>query len=97
MLLVYAHVFSLSMQAKQEELEEKIKSLKLQNDSYTHRLAEADKFALEVEQAAETGGRQLHSRLKEALESFRRNSGLSGGLGLGTESDKGSSSSRPLI
>ncbi|KAG7671541.1 hypothetical protein NADE_000819 [Nannochloris sp. 'desiccata'] len=86
----YAH------EARQEELEEKIKSLKLQNDSFAHRLSEADKFASEVEQAAETGGRQLHSRLKDALDSFR-SAGLSGGLlpaGTETNNDGGS---RPLI
>jgi hypothetical protein len=81
------------LQARQEELEEKIKTLKLQNDSFVHRLSEADKFALEVEQAADAGGRQLHSRLKEALESFRRSSGLGGGLA-SVDADE---SSRPLI
>lgn len=87
------------MQAKQAELEEKIKSLQLQNDSFTHRLSEADKFALEVEQAAETGGRQLHSRLKEALDSFRRSAGLNEGvLSAGRiSSDSDSGTSRPLI
>jgi hypothetical protein len=78
------------MQAKQEEFEEKIKSLKLQHDSFA---AAANNFALEVEQAVDGGGRQLHSRLRDALDSFRRSSGLDRGV-LGAKDD---SDSRPLI
>jgi hypothetical protein len=89
-------MYSSSLQAKQEELEERVKSLKLQNDSFAHRLLEADQFALEVEQAAETGGRQLHSRLKEALDSFRSAGGLSGGLlPAGTKTIDGGGESTP--
>lgn len=42
-----------------------------QNERITGRLAAAETFAREVEQAAEVGGRQLSARLRDALGTFR--------------------------
>ena len=102
-LSIYSNEFYISnyFQVYKDELEEKISELQQQNESISLRLAAADRFAAEVEQAAENGGRQLSNQIKEALASFKssleRSSAAAAALESASSPPPSSTSSRPMI